>query len=38
MNLNDIFSVFGKLGVKCVVDNNKATFYDAESGLQMEIW
>ena len=38
MNLNDIFSVFGQLGVKCVVDNNKATFYDAESGLQMEIW
>ena len=38
MNLNDIFSVFGQLGVKCVVDNNKATFYDAESGLQMEVW
>ena len=38
MNLNDIFSVFGQLGVKCVVDNNKATFFDEESDLQMEIW
>ncbi len=38
MNLNDIFNIFEQLGVKCVVDNNKATFYDVESGLQMEIW
>ena len=38
MNINDIFGVFEKLGVNYIVNDNKATFYDAESGLQMEVW
>ena len=38
MNINDIFGVFEKLGVNYIINDNKATFYDAESGLQMEVW
>lgn len=38
MNINDIFGLFEKLGVTYIVNDNKATFYDAESGLQMEVW
>ena len=38
MNINDIFGVFEELGVNYIVNDNKATFYDAESGLQMEVW
>ena len=38
MNINDIFGLFEKLGVNYIINDNKATFYDAESGLQMEVW
>ena len=38
MNINDLFSLFEQFGVKCVISGNKATFYDEETGLQMEIW
>ena len=36
--MNDIFNTFEKLGVRSVVEGNIVTFYDIESGLQMEIW
>ncbi len=38
MNMKDIFNVFEQLGVKSVVNGNEVTFYDEESGLQMELW
>ena len=38
MNMKDIFYVFEQLGVKSVVNGNEVTFYDEESGLQMELW
>ena len=36
MKLIDIINVFEQLGIKCVIINDKAKFYDMESGLQME--